>query len=756
MPAKYYKNILIGGVCLAFISLILVFENLLFPYITSKQIYFNILLEILGVIWIFFILQYPEARPKKSLVTYGIGAFFLALLISTIFSVDFNLSFWGDIERMLGWFHLAHFLLFYLIIITVFRRWKDWKLLFIAFTLISVIVSIVGIGQRYGIFNSPWGTDRVISTIGNAAYVGAFAIFSLYFIAILMLKEKNRLINALYAAAGLLAFIALIFSGTRGAYLGFGIGVIIFLLLYVFLGENKKAKKISGALIFLAIVSVVLIFAYKDAGLVKNSAFLRRITTSKLTDATLQTRLISWKTAAKDFPSHPILGTGYGNFAITFDKYFDPNFYNYTSSETYFDRAHNNLVDIASTAGGLGALTYLAVFAICFYLLIRGYRAGRLDLTQFGLLTTLIIAYFLQNLFVFDALATYIPLMILLAYIHWLAGGAPGEDREEEEDEWEEIIDLERQIKANGLAIGTVAGIVMLIVVYQYNIKPIEMLSATIDGQMEFSVNRDIIKATEAYKKALSYNTPLDRDSRNTFVVSLTKNSPLLFSLAPDKGEEIIKYGVELAEKNAKLNPADSMYELVLGQMYYLASAYFSNSDKFYYYSKLAEEAIDKAIASSPGRVPVYFERAQVFLSRGEIDKAIEVLQYAQKLNPKYAETYCHLSRIYYFKKDEAKAYELSGQCLDLGGVSSITSADYVKVLFAYYQPKNEWERMKNLMGRLAEMEPNNPQHWVDLAKIQLQLGDKESAKASAAKVGEIDPSLKSAALQFIKQIEAK
>ena len=64
MSQKLYLNILKGGIFASFVIVFLVFKNLLFPYITSKQIPFNILMEILFVFWVGFIVKYSEYRPK--------------------------------------------------------------------------------------------------------------------------------------------------------------------------------------------------------------------------------------------------------------------------------------------------------------------------------------------------------------------------------------------------------------------------------------------------------------------------------------------------------------------------------------------------------------------------------------------------------------------------------------------------------------------------------------------------------------------
>jgi len=188
MSQKIYLIILRGGVYLSFLAVLLTSKSFYFPYISTKQIYFNVLVEILLVFWLAFIIKYPSWRPKKSWISFGLLAFFAALLLSCFGSVDFNLSFWGDIERMLGFFQLFHFLILYFIIITVMRSWPDWRNLFLVFLAVGVLVSLHGIGQRLEIIKSPWGPGRVIATIGNAAYVGAYAIFNLFFVSILFFK----------------------------------------------------------------------------------------------------------------------------------------------------------------------------------------------------------------------------------------------------------------------------------------------------------------------------------------------------------------------------------------------------------------------------------------------------------------------------------------------------------------------------------------------------------------------------------------
>src|SRR6056297_1122157 len=192
MPQKVYLWILRIGAGLSFISVFIVAGEFLFPYITGKQIYFNILIEILIVFWLAFIIKYPQWNPFKIKegkgilnklgggVTAGLIAFFAVMLASCFTGVDFNLSFWGDIERMLGFFHVVHFLFLYFIIITVFRDWDDWKWLLMAFVAASMIVGLTGL---YG--------DHAYGTVGNKAYMAGFMIFGVFFALLLLYKEKQ-------------------------------------------------------------------------------------------------------------------------------------------------------------------------------------------------------------------------------------------------------------------------------------------------------------------------------------------------------------------------------------------------------------------------------------------------------------------------------------------------------------------------------------------------------------------------------------
>ena len=199
MSEKHYLGILKGGIFASFIILFFIFSSLLFPFISSKQLSFNILIEVLLVICVLFLIKYPRYLPKKSYLSWGLIAYFITILLSLVVSVDFNLSFWGDVERMLGLFHLLHFLVFYFIIITVFRSKKDFQ------QLLQVLIGSAVVVALYGIFK-----QTAESTIGNRAYVAAIMLFAMFLQALFLIQKKEWWLKLLYGIGIIITFISFV------------------------------------------------------------------------------------------------------------------------------------------------------------------------------------------------------------------------------------------------------------------------------------------------------------------------------------------------------------------------------------------------------------------------------------------------------------------------------------------------------------------------------------------------------------------
>ncbi|MBL7057841.1 O-antigen ligase family protein [Patescibacteria group bacterium] len=733
MSKNIYKLILKVGVYMSLFSVFLVYSGFLFPYITSKQIYFNILIEFISIFWVVYLLKYPKERPKITYVGWGLIAYFSVVLLTSFTGVDFNLSFWGDIERMLGFFHIVHFLVLYFIIITVMREWQDWKIFLLLSVILAQIVSLNGIvGQAY-------------STIGNTAYVAGYIIFNIFFTFILIAREQNiRLRWAYLALLPLLVKQFLLASSAGGAF-GLGFSFFVMLFLYGMFSSNQKIKKYTFAAIIT--FSVLTITAFSNKSLMKDTSLLSDMSFEK---NTFKTRLISWKAAMYDMPNHFFLGTGFGNFAVTFDKYFDPIFYNYSRSETYFDRAHNNIIEIASTTGMLGLMAYLSIFLAAGIYLIRYFNSGVINIYDFCFVSALLIAYFVQNLAVFDSLVTFIGLMMTLGYVHWITQnrGVVTQEIYSEENNGKVIVTRDNEIFAL-----VVVGFVFITIIYQYNYKPIRMLKGTIDGQIAF-IEGDYPRANKHYAQALSYHTGLDRDSKVAFVREVGSRISSLISLPKEERDSMVNMAIRLAEENVALNPLDSMLQLQLSQIYRVAADYYTNDhalalDLF----NKSNDAIDRSIESSPRRIRIYFSKAQILLSAGKTEDAIEILKYASTLNEDYYDTFCHLGGIALSLNDKEEAYGAFDKCLALNGQGVLTTPSVVFELVKHYKEIGNMDNVIKLLIRLAELDPKNTSILIELAKQYASIGDVENAKKATFKATELNPNLRTQAMEFIENL---
>jgi len=736
MSPKTYLRILQGGIIASLLIILCVFRDLLFPYITSKQLPFNIIMEFLFAIWLVFILRYPEYRPKKNYISYGLVAYFLAILASCVVSVDFNLSFWGDAERMLGFFHLVHFLIFYFIIITAFRTWREWRILLLSSVVIATVVSLIGL----------WGVSSY-SSIGNTAYVSGYLLFSIYFVILLFFRTQSKGLRWLY----ILPLIPMIWEfknmHTSGAIIGLSVSLLLMFLLFGLSHANKVIRKTSLIIFILAIIAIGGVFSQYKSAWFQNS-FLSSLTSQK---NTFQTRLISWQGAAKDFKYHPILGTGFGNYAIIFDKHFTSKFYDYSIGDTYFDRAHNNLIDITSTTGLVGLVTYLSIFiAVLFYLWrefkLNGKRTGGdsngLNNIEIIIIVSLITAYFIQNLAIFDSFSTLMGLITILGFIYWLDFRRPVS----EEVEKKPSLLFGLVIRKEGAELLCLIGFLVIagVVANYYNIKTWKMFVGSIGGYAQVAAG-NLESGVATYKQYLT-GRPMERDARVTLINLAVSNQTALSSLSEQKSQEILDYVISLAELNAASNPYDSLMQMQLAQILDLASRQnYRNLEKFNFYSSQAMNAIENSIEASPERATTYFVKAQMQIVRMENDAAVETMKKAIALNPNYFEGHCRLAQILFIVNDKKYDNEIGpalNNCLDKGGSEQLTSTNLLKLAINYYSEKKDYARAATLSERLASISTPDPEVWYNLAKLHYVIGNTTKAEEDFQKALALNASL--------------
>ena len=394
-----FKNISYVGIYGGLLLPLVFIPTVIFPFVFSKLIFFQIIVGITFPAYIALAWMEPKFRPKKHILYFGILAYFIAIALSVVFAADPFRAWWGNQERMNGLFSLLHFLAWFTMAIGVLKNWTDWRRLLNYQIALSGIMAIVAIMQKINpnLLLFPAG-DRVGGLLDNPIYMAAYQIFNLFFLALLAWKVRDRRWWWFYGVVGVLDVIAFFLTQSRGGLFGLGVGMIVFTL---FLGLFHKKKKVKVAL-FSAIALLFVIygtmFAFRGTDFIHNSPFKRYVNIG----TSLTTRSIAWDIAWNGFLEKPITGWGFDNFHILFNEKYNPESLRFGQYETWFDRAHNTVLDVLSMTGLVGFLTFAFIYVAIFYSVIRAYKKEWIDLPIAAILFSLPVAYFFQNLLVFD------------------------------------------------------------------------------------------------------------------------------------------------------------------------------------------------------------------------------------------------------------------------------------------------------------------------------------------------------------------
>ncbi|MBU1629464.1 O-antigen ligase family protein, partial [Patescibacteria group bacterium] len=376
----------------------------IFPFVFSKLIFFQFLIGLTFPAYLILAWIEPRYRPKPTILYVSIIAYFIALGASVVFSVDPSRSWWGNQERMNGLFTLLHFLAWLSMATGLLKNWVNWRRLLNYQICLSVFMAMVALLQKPfpNLLSFPAGA-RVGGLLDNPIYMASYQIFNLFFIALLLLKKPSKGMKIFYGLVAVLDIGAFLAAQSRGALLGLAVGVFVFAVVYGFLTPSKKARRLVLAGILACVVGYGLLFAFRTTDFVQHSGLAR------FTDftATTRTRLIAWEIAWKGFLEKPITGWGFDSFHILFNQKYNPESLRFGYYETWFDRSHNTIMDVLSMTGLFGLVTFAAIFIALFVSVFRARKKGWLDVPITSVLVALPVAYFVQNLFVFDHPAAF-------------------------------------------------------------------------------------------------------------------------------------------------------------------------------------------------------------------------------------------------------------------------------------------------------------------------------------------------------------
>jgi len=637
------------------------------------------LVLIIFTAYLFLIFLETKYRPKLNFLLIIIALFAIVATISSLLGENLSHSFWSKYERMTGLLMLFHLFAFFIVLSSVFKKKEDWFKIFGVSIFVALLISIVSLLMRVDInlMGQLGNLSQDGATIGNSSFLGTYLLFNiflaLYLFALAIVKggkedlsslntqtsitndgsqqkEKRnfselKTISNLKIFSGIsliIIFSALLISDARAAIISlFGGLVLLFIFWLIF--SKKKILKFTGVVSL--VISIVAVFFITWLAFQPDSFINER-----LIQMGFSARLIIWEGALQGWLERPWFGWGLENFELVFAKHFNPLlFLPEYGGEVWFDRAHNIIVDILITTGILGFLTYLGIFGAAFYLLWKTFLKNKekVCFLTAAIFSSLLVAYFVQNLTVFDMVSSFMMFFLVLAFVAAIVIPDSTITSRQQTPQHLNSINFASQ------RFSQVNPLIVIIILtffsfsfFHFIIQPFRAGHHAIEA---FGAQHISSEKIELYKKTLA-TSPLGREQIRVFfadeVINFfqSEDGKKAFLERPEKFEPKFDFLIQELEKNIKESPLDFRSHLTLGNLYIVYS-YF-NPEKLIQ----AEKIVRRAIEINSINPQSYWALTQIKLYQRDLVTAFSLAERAVEIEPRIGQSHFILVETTKFK----------------------------------------------------------------------------------------------------------
>ncbi|MFH1575618.1 MAG: O-antigen ligase family protein [Candidatus Nealsonbacteria bacterium] len=709
------------GAYLALFSPLIINTKFFFPFVAPKTIFFRILIEIILVAYIFLVMVNKTYRPRINPLTIAIVLFLAIFVLASFTGINLHRSFWSTNERMTGILTMMHLLAFFIILSSVWRERRDWE------RALGVSV-IVGVALSLYILLGNEISTRGGGTIGNTSFMAAYLLFNVFFAVILLLAKRG--LWQIFAGISLLIMTPVLLNSTgRGAIVAFFGGLFLLGLGFLFFSQKKILKRSA-----LAVVLILIILGISAA--VFQPSFVKDEANATLKE--MKSRFVVWETGWKGFLEKPILGWGPENFIVVFSKYFNScMFLPECGNEIWFDRVHNIVLDTLVTTGIIGLLSYLAIFGVAIYGLLKTIPKiieRKNIFFPLGLIVVLS-SYFFQNLLVFDMINTYLVFFLTLGFINFLI-----------QNQKQTIEEKNTIAKPLNPVFSSIILIAACFILWSCNIQPLLANHSIIK-----TVNSQDVESASLFFEG-SLDTWMEKyEPREYFAQKMIKAN--INESIGSKEREIFQAVFDLAEaemeNSVDENRLDFRPHLFLGELYLSSYRFSDNQEKIL----KAEQILEEVIQLSPTNQQGYWNLAEVKLAQGNIGETLILLRQAVELEPRLGYAHWYLAMAYSIAGQNQLAKEEVIRAGEYNYAWRNNIEDLRKVIEIYNDLGDDNGLVSLYLQAMESMGTNDAQLWAELAAVYANLGQFDKASEAAQKVIAIDPSLSSRVEKFLKAL---
>jgi len=637
-------------------TLLIVDSKALFPFITTKAIFFRILVTIGLVFALWLYLLNPNTFPKKNYLLWALILFFLVNIISTIFSVNSYRSFWGNAERMDGTWSLFFYLSYFFLLLTLFQfNPQAKKTIFYSILIVTTLISLIEIQQAF-----IYKQDRPSATLGNPTYIGFLNLLTIFLILYFYFSTKNNFERYFYILLILLNLLSLIASQTRGSILGLLVGIFVFSFFYLLLSKIEIKKKILAFSLFF--VFLIAFFLFLKTELALQIPGIKRISETLQNPVSVFPRIFAWKIFLNAFREKPLFGWGPETMPIAFFANFDPEIFNY--EQAIFDRPHNKFIEILASTGIFGFIAWFLIFiAFIYYVFKIENFYQKITLLAF------IFAYLAQNFSLFDMQASYILFFYGLSLVI-------------QKIEFKE--NRQRFIRPYLILI---SGLSLIMIIF--HLQHFYIVRKIISYLRESDVNI----ASEGFLRLSEIAGPFLSEEAHMAMNYLTSNIDKIKTTSTFLNfYQVIERAYKKDDKsyktvNAYLN-IKKMWIEVKRQIGQDANKEISEIEEIY----------GKLISLYPNLPEIYVNYAKFYLDNNQKEKAKQVLTQGEKIAQNYPKYYVYEALFYLSLKENKLAYEKLNLALKKN-FKFVTESDF-EVGLKIYLANQDVENSKNLISQ--------------------------------------------------------
>ena len=718
--AEYYLSRVVKYGLYAILLTPLVFwPRALYAFGTPKFILFQVLVEIVFVAWLAAQLLnnaniYSQlASLAKNPITLALSGFIAVSFISAIFGIDFSRSFWGIGARMTGLFAELHFFAWFLMLASSLnnannmnqyandanREYKklvisgisnkllNWHYYLDFSFFIALAVAATAFYQNAG-WTMAWGS----TVFNNPTFAAPYLLFHFFwgFYQTLSLSNTNTRIhtnntnnnsrhsysnlyysywkNWIFGAGSAFIFFVVLLGQIRGAILGLFAGILLLGLLLIFSGTVSRRFKIALTVLFiLFFIGIFNLWIFRDSQFIKNPNFsiLKRLTQFSLSEATAQTRILTWQIALKSFADRSILGAGPENFNYLFNAHYSPTLLKFGGGgfgETWFDKPHNAFLEILAETGIVGFLAYVLIWLAVTSALYKLFKKGEKLLSL--ILTSAFIAYFGAVFFSFDSFGSWFGLYLMLSFLAFLHNNA-NEIRE---------IRIPRIANAFYSQLASLAILFVLLALLYVNYGIWRANIADADALRIFS--RNPAQGIVLFKKSLNYFSPYKPEYQFDLIASVAgaveKGIPL-----PNL-EDTINFSLGEAGKAVAAHPKDAAKYTDMARIYNILGARGRDPEILVQ----AEAFGKKSLELSPQRQETLYYLARTALLKNDAPSAVMLTKQALLADPDVKQSHWYLGLAYIANNQRQEGIAEIKKALELGYKSqNQAEADFIKSL---------------------------------------------------------------------------